>query len=71
MNMTNLHFHGLHVSPDAPQDDVITMMAMPGPIASLHGRYSAQIKRQGCIGITPILMEKAISRTLMACQERL
>jgi suppressor of ftsI len=30
MNMTNLHFHGLHVSPDAPQDDVITMMAMPG-----------------------------------------
>jgi FtsP/CotA-like multicopper oxidase with cupredoxin domain len=34
MNMTNLHFHGLHVSPDAPQDDVITMMAMPGQ--SLH-----------------------------------
>jgi suppressor of ftsI len=30
MNMTNLHFHGLHVSPDAPQDDVITMMALPG-----------------------------------------
>lgn len=34
MNMTNLHFHGLHVSPDSPQDDVITMMAMPGQ--SLH-----------------------------------
>jgi suppressor of ftsI len=33
-NMTNLHFHGLHVSPDAPQDDVISMMAMPGQ--SLH-----------------------------------
>ena len=30
MNMTNLHFHGLHVSPDAPGDDVLTMMAMPG-----------------------------------------
>jgi FtsP/CotA-like multicopper oxidase with cupredoxin domain len=28
--MTNLHFHGLHVSPTAPQDDVISMMAMPG-----------------------------------------
>lgn len=28
--MTNLHFHGLHVSPNAPQDDVISMMAMPG-----------------------------------------
>ena len=33
-NMTNLHFHGLHVSPDYPQDDIITMMAMPGQ--SLH-----------------------------------
>lgn len=29
-NMTNLHFHGLHVSPESPQDDVISMMAMPG-----------------------------------------
>ncbi|MGA8875719.1 MAG: multicopper oxidase family protein [Candidatus Korobacteraceae bacterium] len=27
---TNLHFHGMHVSPDRPQDDVLTMMAMPG-----------------------------------------
>ena len=34
MNMTNLHFHGLHVSPDAPGDDVLTVMAMPGQ--SLH-----------------------------------
>ncbi|HSY36582.1 MAG TPA: multicopper oxidase domain-containing protein [Acidobacteriaceae bacterium] len=38
-NMTNLHFHGLHVSPNAPQDDVLTMMAMPGQ--SL--RYVVQI----------------------------
>ena len=41
MNMTNLHFHCLHVSPDAPQDDVITMMAMPGQ--SLH--YTVNIPR--------------------------
>jgi suppressor of ftsI len=34
MNMTNLHFHGLHVSPHAPQDDVLTMMAIPGE--SIH-----------------------------------
>src|SRR5271155_40143 len=34
MNMTNLHFHGLHVSPNAPGDDVLGMMAMPGE--SLH-----------------------------------
>src|SRR6202047_4090649 len=30
MDMTNLHFHGLTISPDAPPDDVLTMLAMPG-----------------------------------------
>ena len=30
MNMTNLHFHGLTVSPKRPQDDVLDLMAMPG-----------------------------------------
>jgi suppressor of ftsI len=39
MNMTNLHFHGLGVSPQAPQDDVLTMIAMPGQ--TLH--YSVHI----------------------------
>jgi suppressor of ftsI len=38
-NMSNLHFHGLHVSPNAPQDDVLTMMAMPGQSLS----YRVQI----------------------------
>jgi FtsP/CotA-like multicopper oxidase with cupredoxin domain len=41
MNMTNLHFHGLTVSPKAPQDDVLGMIAMPGQ--SLH--YSVKIPR--------------------------
>jgi suppressor of ftsI len=41
MNMTNLHFHGLIVSPNAPQDDVLGMMAMPGQ--ALH--YSVEIPR--------------------------
>src|SRR5246127_1336311 len=41
MDMTNLHFHGLNVSPEAPQDDVLTMMAMPGQV--LH--YSVEIPR--------------------------
>jgi suppressor of ftsI len=41
MDMTNLHFHGLKVSPDAPQDDVLNMMAMPGQ--SL--RYTVQIPK--------------------------
>jgi FtsP/CotA-like multicopper oxidase with cupredoxin domain len=29
-NMTNLHFHGMTVSPNAPADDVLNVMAMPG-----------------------------------------
>jgi len=41
MDMTNLHFHGLTVSPHAPQDDVLTMLAMPGQV--LH--YSVRILR--------------------------
>src|SRR5258707_987505 len=41
MDMTNLHFHGLTVSPNAPQDDVIGMLAMPGQV--LH--YSVKIPR--------------------------
>src|SRR5437016_4015246 len=42
MQMTNLHFHGLHVSPNAPQDDVLDMIASPGQ--TLH--YSVQVPRQ-------------------------
>ena len=30
MNVTNLHFHGLTISPKRPQDDVLDLMAMPG-----------------------------------------
>jgi FtsP/CotA-like multicopper oxidase with cupredoxin domain len=41
MDMTNLHFHGLSVSPNSPQDDVIGMMARPG--RTLH--YSVEIPR--------------------------
>jgi len=36
---SNLHFHGLHVSPDAPQDDVLTMSAAPGQTL----KYSVQV----------------------------
>jgi FtsP/CotA-like multicopper oxidase with cupredoxin domain len=38
-NNTNLHYHGLHVSPQAPGDDSIDMLAAPGQ--SLH--YLLQI----------------------------
>ena len=47
MDMTNLHFHGLAVSPDAPQDDVLGMLAMPGQI--LH--YRVQIPRDHSPGL--------------------
>jgi FtsP/CotA-like multicopper oxidase with cupredoxin domain len=30
MDHSNLHFHGLHVSPNKPQDDVLTMLSVPG-----------------------------------------
>lgn len=41
MNMTNLHFHGLEISPRAPQDDVLDMMAMPGETLN----YNVQIPK--------------------------
>jgi suppressor of ftsI len=46
-DMTNLHFHGLTVSPDAPQDDVLNMMAMPGE--SL--RYTVHIPKDHAPGL--------------------
>ena len=42
MQMTNLHFHGLHVSPNAPQDDALDMIALPGQ--TLH--YSVEVPPQ-------------------------
>src|SRR2546421_2170294 len=47
MDMTNLHFHGLTVSPDAPQDDVLNMMAMPGQAL----RYTVQIPKNHLPGL--------------------
>lgn len=47
MDMTNLHFHGLTVSPNAPQDDVLGMLAKPGE--TLH--YSVQIPRDHVPGL--------------------
>jgi suppressor of ftsI len=47
MDMTNLHFHGLTVSPDAPQDDVLDMIATPGK--SL--RYTVHIPKDHPSGL--------------------
>jgi FtsP/CotA-like multicopper oxidase with cupredoxin domain len=40
-NRTNLHFHGLHVSPQTPQDNVLTMSAAPGETL----RYTVKVPR--------------------------
>ena len=40
-NKSNLHFHGLHVSPESPQDDVLTMSAAPGETL----RYTVSVPR--------------------------
>lgn len=41
MNMSNLHFHGLQVSPKQGQDDAISMLAMPGE----RLQYAVQIPK--------------------------
>jgi len=47
MDMTNLHFHGLTVSPNAPQDDVLTMLAKPRE--ALH--YRVEIPKDHVPGL--------------------
>ena len=44
---SNLHFHGLHVSPESPQDDVLTMMAAPGQTL----KYRVEIPRYAAPGL--------------------
>lgn len=46
-NHSNLHFHGLHVSPETPQDDVLMMMSIPGQ--SLN--YRVEIPSYGAPGL--------------------
>jgi suppressor of ftsI len=46
-NHSNLHFHGLHVSPESPQDDVLTMMSMPGQIL----QYRVEIPSDAAPGL--------------------
>lgn len=44
---SNLHFHGLHVSPASPQDDVLTTLAMPGQVL----KYSVEIPSDASPGL--------------------
>lgn len=47
MHMTNLHFHGLGVSPMRPQDNVLDMIAMPGEALD----YAVRIPRDHLPGL--------------------
>ncbi len=47
MDMTNLHFHGMEVSPQFPQDDVLSMLASPGQ--TLH--YDVRIPKNHIPGL--------------------
>jgi FtsP/CotA-like multicopper oxidase with cupredoxin domain len=76
LNDTNLHFHGLHVSPNAPADDSIDMLALPGqtlnyviPIPTNHptGLYwyhshaHGEVERQNLSGMSGALVIDGIS----------
>jgi FtsP/CotA-like multicopper oxidase with cupredoxin domain len=76
-NMSNLHFHGLHVSPERPQDDVLTMMVMPGetleykvvvPSYSPPGLYwyhthpHGESARQGLDGMSGAIVVEGLDR---------
>jgi hypothetical protein len=69
MHMTNLHFHGLHVSPNAPQDDMLTMLAMPGGHSSTLYIFVTTSLRV-CTGTTRIRMVRVTDRYWMGWQER-
>jgi suppressor of ftsI len=68
-DISNLHFHGLHVSPEKPQDDVLTMISKPGEVL----KYKVDIPTYappGCSGTTPTRTERALDRILTACLAR-
>ncbi len=69
MDMTNLHFHGLTVSPHARQDDVLGMMAKPGQVLHYCGQEFRAIIRPDFSGTTLIPMARVIGRYWTECLE--
>ena len=81
LNDANLHYHGLHVSPNAPADDSIDMLAMPGqslhykiPIPTNHpsGLYwyhshaHGEAERQNLAGMSGALIIDGIEKAVPA-----
>jgi hypothetical protein len=86
MNMTNLHFHGLGVSPNAPQDDVLDMMAMPGETLNYavaippeqppglywyHTHPHGESQRQGLDGMSGAIVVEGSIGTCRRCRRSL
>ena len=57
----NLHFHGLEVSPEAPSDDVITTLAMPG--GSLH--YVVKLPKNAEPGLVLVRIRTSTGRPII------
>jgi suppressor of ftsI len=81
LNDTSLHYHGLHVSPNAPADDSIDMIAMPGqalhykiaiPTSHPSGLYwyhshaHGEAERQNLAGMSGALIIDGIEKSVPA-----
>jgi len=79
LNDTNLHYHGLHVSPNAPGDDSIDMIAMPGQTLHYqitipanhptglywyHSHAHGEAERQNLAGMSGALIIDGIAQTV-------
>jgi FtsP/CotA-like multicopper oxidase with cupredoxin domain len=83
LNDTNLHFHGLHVSPNAPSDDSIDMLALPGQSLQYeiaipanhppglywyHSHAHGEAERQNLNGMSGALIVDGIGQYLPSLQ---
>jgi FtsP/CotA-like multicopper oxidase with cupredoxin domain len=81
LNDTNLHFHGLHVSPNAPGDDSIDMLALPGQTLNYklaipynqspglywyHSHAHGEAERQNLSGMSGALVIDGIAKYVPA-----
>jgi len=81
VNDTNLHYHGLHVTPSAPGDDSIDMLALPGQTLNYqlaipynhppglywyHSHAHGEVERQNLSGMSGALIVDGIAKYVPA-----
>jgi FtsP/CotA-like multicopper oxidase with cupredoxin domain len=81
VNDTNLHYHGLHVTPNAPGDDSIDMLALPGQTLNYqlaipynhppglywyHSHAHGEVERQNLSGMSGALIVDGIAKYVPA-----